>query len=170
MDRLPRTRSKTRQYSSPIPENLACEISDATSQDRVSGNRRSGRLIYIACPPLPFSLYVLFFPISLSFIPLSHNYLFRVLYQPPVEDGVTLEMAMARGELVGIERRLWWTKLLRWSNDGAPTTGKVSKLYSGLHICESLIPNYTTYYLTQASPLSLHLITILCNIGENGTI
>lgn len=33
----------------------------------------------------------------------------------------------------------------------APTTGKVSKLYSGLRISRISIPYYTTYYLTQAS-------------------
>lgn len=45
-----------RQHSSPIPENLACEISDATSQVRVSGNRRRGRLYNQPARHCPFSL------------------------------------------------------------------------------------------------------------------
>lgn len=43
-----------RQHSSPIPENLACEISDATSQVRVSGNRRRGRLYNQPARHCPF--------------------------------------------------------------------------------------------------------------------
>lgn len=49
-----------RQHSSPIPENLACEISDATSQVRVSGNRRRGRLYNQPARHCPF------FSLSLS--------------------------------------------------------------------------------------------------------
>lgn len=45
-----------RQHSSPIPENLACEISDATSQVRVSGNRRRGRLYNQPARHCPFFL------------------------------------------------------------------------------------------------------------------
>jgi len=40
------------------------------------------------------------------------------------------------------------------SNVEAPTTGKVSKLYSGLRISRISIPYYTTYYLTQTSSRS----------------
>jgi len=40
------------------------------------------------------------------------------------------------------------------SNVAAPTTGKVSKLYSGLRISRISIPYYTTYYLTQTSSRS----------------
>lgn len=46
-----------RQHSSPIPENLACEISVATSQVRVSGNRRRGRLYIQPARHCPFSLF-----------------------------------------------------------------------------------------------------------------
>lgn len=47
-----------RQHSSPIPENLACEISDATSQVRVSGNRRRGRLYNQPARHCPFFLFL----------------------------------------------------------------------------------------------------------------
>lgn len=43
------------------------------------------------------------------------------------------------------------------SNVAAPTTGKVSKLYSGLRISRISIPYYTTYYLTQTSSRGLLL-------------
>lgn len=49
-----------RQHSSPIPENLACEISDATSQVRVSGNRRRGRLYNQPARHCPFFLSLSF--------------------------------------------------------------------------------------------------------------
>lgn len=44
------------------------------------------------------------------------------------------------------------------SNVVAPTTGKVSKLYSGLRISRISIPYYTTYYLTQTSSRGLLLL------------
>lgn len=56
-----------RQHSSPIPENLACEISDATSQVRVSGNRRRGRLYNQPARHCPF--FSLSHPHSPPFIP-----------------------------------------------------------------------------------------------------
>lgn len=62
-----------RQHSSPIPENLACEISVATSQVRVSGNRRRGRLYNQPARHCPFFFLSFFFLITLTALILSSS-------------------------------------------------------------------------------------------------
>lgn len=111
--------------------------------------------------PLNFLSYFHSGSPSLFLSSVSHSFLLHLQWELKKKKSTQGRQPIPSPPVLVKTWRASWNKGDAGSDVGAPTTGKVSKLYSGFHICNYTLlqfPYYTTYYLTQASPQSGHFV------------